>query len=82
MKIEKDTIVIIVLLSVLIGIAILGAVLFGLDHDGSLEIDDDYYIEYIDPDTGVHYLIIAEPYRTAISVRYNSDGTIMTDLNK
>lgn len=35
--------------------------------------------EYIDPDTGVHYLYYGSGYGGGLSVRYNADGTIMVD---
>ncbi len=34
-------------------------------------------MEYIDPETGVHYLCWEWGYGDAMSVRYNADGTIM-----
>ena len=34
-------------------------------------------MEYIDPETGVHYLCWDWEYGDAMSVRYNADGTIM-----
>lgn len=36
-------------------------------------------IDYVDPDTGVHYLIYSRGYQGGITVRYNADGTIMVD---
>ena len=42
-----------------------------------------YVYDYVDPETHVHYLIIRDTYynsgRGGITVRYNSDGTIMVD---
>lgn len=42
-----------------------------------------YVYDYVDPETRVHYLIIRDTYynsgRGGITVRYNSDGTIMVD---
>ena len=35
--------------------------------------------DYIDPETGVHYLIYYYPDGGSITVRYNKDGSIMTD---
>ena len=32
---------------------------------------------YVDPETGVNYLIYDDPYRGGITVRYNADGSIM-----
>jgi len=31
---------------------------------------------FIDPDTGVNYLILREPNRAGICPRYNADGTL------
>ena len=43
----------------------------------------DYIYDYVDPETRVHYLVIRDTYynsgRGDITVRYNSDGTIMVD---
>lgn len=35
--------------------------------------------DYVDPETGVHYLIYQGGYQGGITVRYNADGTIMVD---
>lgn len=43
------------------------------------EIDNILVYEYIDPDTHVHYLVYDGYNECSISVRYNSDGTIMVD---
>lgn len=32
---------------------------------------------YVDPETGVNYLIFRDFYKGGITVRYNADGTIM-----
>ena len=32
---------------------------------------------YVDPETGVNYLIFEEGYHSGITVRYNADGSIM-----
>ena len=45
-----------------------------LDKIGSSNIYD-----YVDEDTGVHYLVFQNIKGSAMSVRYNSDGSIMTD---
>lgn len=36
-------------------------------------------VDYVDPETGVHYLIYSVSYQGGITVRYNADGTIMVD---
>ena len=36
-------------------------------------------VDYVDPETGVHYLIYSCSYQGGITVRYNADGTIMVD---
>ena len=45
-----------------------------LDQIGAGSIYD-----YIDEDTGVHYLVYKNIKSTAMSVRYNKDGSIMTE---
>lgn len=45
-----------------------------LDKIGSSNIYD-----YVDEDTGVHYLVFQNIKGSAMSVRYNDDGSIMTD---
>lgn len=35
--------------------------------------------DYIDPETGVHYLMYKEGYGGGIAVRYNADGSIMVE---
>ena len=37
----------------------------------------DYMEEFVDPDTGVHYLLWKCDNSGGMSVRYNADGTIM-----
>ena len=34
-------------------------------------------VDYVDPDTGVHYLLFKWGYGLDVKPRYNSDGTIM-----
>ena len=41
----------------------------------------DSVVDYVDPTTGVHYLLFIGYNRGGMSVRYNADGTIMTDSN-
>lgn len=52
--------------------------------------DEDYYhnltyyasdeiSDYVDPETGVHYLLYDGYNGCGITVRYNADGTIMVD---
>ena len=41
------------------------------------EVRNRDMMEYIDPDTGVHYLCWDWEYGAGMSVRYNADGTIM-----
>ena len=43
-------------------------------YNGTDEIED-----YVDPETGVHYLLYDGYEGCGISVRYNADGTIMVD---
>lgn len=38
--------------------------------------------DYIDPDTGVHYLIFKSGYGLYVQPRYNSDGSIMIEETK
>ena len=40
---------------------------------------DTGIVEYVDPETGVHYLIYSSGSVGGITVRYNADGTIMVD---
>lgn len=40
---------------------------------------DDEISDYVDPETGVHYLLYDGYNGCGISVRYNADGTIMVD---
>ena len=35
--------------------------------------------DYTDPETGVHYLIYRDLKKAGMSVRYNKDGSIMTE---
>lgn len=36
-------------------------------------------VDYVDPDTGVHYLLFKWGYGFDVKPRYNSDGTIMVE---
>ena len=36
-------------------------------------------IDYRDPKTGVHYLFYKDGYGGGLSVRYNTDGSLMVD---
>lgn len=45
------------------------------------EGDHLYVMDYRDPATGVHYLMYSGYGHGGMSVRYNADGTIMTDNN-
>lgn len=46
-----------------------------LEHiDGN---DTNYVVVYVDPETGVNYLVFQKGYRGGITVRYNADGSIM-----
>ena len=50
------------------------------DKDTVEKTTVNYDIEdYRDPETGVHYLIYINYYQGGMSVRYNSDGTIMVN---
>ncbi len=41
--------------------------------------DGEHVEEFIDSETGVHYLLWDGGYNGGMSVRYNADGTIMVD---
>ncbi len=44
--------------------------------------DSNVYV-YVDPETGVNYLIYTNVYKGGITVRYNSEGKIMiSDVSK
>ena len=45
-----------------------------ITYNGTDEIED-----YVDPETGVHYLLYDGYEGCGITVRYNADGTIMVD---
>ena len=53
--------------------------------DDSVETNEGYkesYVtpqEFIDEETGVHYFVFIRNGKAAVTVRYNADGTIMTD---
>lgn len=40
---------------------------------------EDQIMDYMDPETGVHYLLYDGYNGCGICVRYNADGTIMVD---
>lgn len=42
-------------------------------------LQSEYVYDYIDPDTGVHYLLYAIGAKGGICVRYNSDGSVMVE---
>ena len=42
-------------------------------------LDDIVVYDYVDPATGVHYLIYSVGYKGGMSPRYNADGTLMVD---
>ena len=39
--------------------------------------DADEVMVYVDPETGVNYLIYTDYYKGGITVRYNADGSVM-----
>lgn len=43
------------------------------------EISDKNVYEYIDDETGVHYLVFSSDFGGGVTPRLNSDGTIMVD---
>lgn len=45
-----------------------------VNDDGHL---DDSMNVYVDPDTGVNYLVFDGYYAGGMTVRYNADGTVM-----
>ena len=60
------------------------------DTTNTVKNDADYYkkltyaygdqiMDYVDPETGVHYLLYDGYEGCGITVRYNADGTIMVD---
>lgn len=62
----------------------LSMILCGCSEDTSNEIDefsglygDESVRVFVDPETGVNYLIYNGVYKGAITVRYNQDGSIM-----
>lgn len=60
-------------------LAILCMFLVGCESDLK-SIEKNTYSEvmvYIDPETGVNYLVYKEGYKGGITVRYNADGSIM-----
>lgn len=76
----KEVILLMIILWILL------VMVFGLFHNKSsiennerTRISQRYNIyDYVDPETGVHYLMYGyDPY--TLSVRYNSDGSIMVD---
>ena len=48
-----------------------------LTEGGNYEVAD-----YIDPETGVHYLLLHWTYGSGICPRYNADGSLMVEDNK
>ena len=49
-----------------------------INHTGSIENygnDTRFYI-YIDPETGVNYIVYAAPYKGGITPRYNANGSL------
>lgn len=56
------------------------------DNKAIERVSDRSIYEYVDPDTGVHYLIYSEASSRAgmggMAPRLNSDGSVMTDKYK
>lgn len=50
-----------------------------LSDTPDMSFQDSRIWDYIDPETGVHYLIYYHSDGGGITVRYNEDGSIMTD---
>ncbi len=54
-----------------------------IEYDQSNLINGFKFTEFIDRDTGVHYLAVDGGYGIAVCPMYNSDGTIKTEeVNK
>lgn len=83
-KVDRETIVIVSLLITLISITIAVFRFANIDFNNKQlkQINPEFMREYIDEETGVHYLMYVYRNSVNISVRYNADGTIMTDQNK
>lgn len=68
---------------VLLGLMIFTTLLSGCNKEDINKIleykEKNYKIsEYVDKETGVHYLIYKEGYKGGITVRYNADGSVYT----
>ena len=62
----------------------LSMILCGCSENTSKDIEEfsnlckeEHIYYYVDPETGVNYLIYNGVYKGAITVRYNQDGSIM-----
>lgn len=48
------------------------------ENEKTVDSKDSLWVyEYIDPDTGVHYLLYDDGNSGGMTIRYNADGTIM-----
>lgn len=85
----EDSPFFIILGSFVVIICLVLAVVFGEPEDNqettqeitsfsNLGYDDNVY-DYVDPDTGVHYLVYCGYRKGGIAVRLNPDGSIMVD---
>jgi len=80
---SSKTAVLIVGLLILIGMIISVSIIAtkNTEKHNKEPIQDKDVTEYIDKETGIHYLIYRDVNGVGMSVRYNKDGSIMKENN-
>lgn len=78
---NNKTIIIIIGLLIVIGMIISVSIMAtkSTEKHNNEPIKDKDVTEYIDKETGVHYLVYRDINGVGMSVRYNKDGSIMKE---
>ena len=78
-KVSYSTVIFAIILC--FALLLIGCSLDEPSYVSDIEGDGSNVMDYVDPATGVHYLMYSGYGHGGMSVRYNADGTIMTDNN-
>lgn len=78
-KVSYSTVIFAIILC--FALLLMGCALDEQSYVSDIEGDGSDVKDYVDPATGVHYLMHVGYGHGGMSVRYNADGTIMTDNN-